>query len=212
MNYTKTIRNYCLENKGRIFDVSYLKEHSFEMVPYKTLLKILNRLVEEGILSDISKGIYLINQEGITLEAAVFNQYIAENRGMYTGYALYNQLGISSYKSDVIEIYTYLLSVPHKTIGPFKLTRLNLHFSEQTTSLVALLECLENCGKIKDLEIDRLLNLTFEAPKFYSDLNFSWITQDRKYKRATVNSLSEILKNLGVKNDCLGIFERNAAK
>ena len=34
MNYTKTIRNYCLQNKGDLFDVSYMKDSYFEMVPY----------------------------------------------------------------------------------------------------------------------------------------------------------------------------------
>ncbi len=60
MNYSKTIRNYCLDNKGMIFDVSYELERHFNMVPYKTLLKILNRLEDENILQTISKGVYLI--------------------------------------------------------------------------------------------------------------------------------------------------------
>lgn len=49
MNYTKLIREYCKNNSGAIFDVSKLKDTEFAEVPYKTLLKILNRLEEEGI-------------------------------------------------------------------------------------------------------------------------------------------------------------------
>lgn len=55
MNYTKLIREYCKNNSGSIFDVSKLKDAEFAEVPYKTLLKILNRLEEEGLLSAISK-------------------------------------------------------------------------------------------------------------------------------------------------------------
>ncbi len=49
MNYTKLVREYCKNNSGAIFDVSKLKDIEFAEVPYKTLLKILNRLEEEGL-------------------------------------------------------------------------------------------------------------------------------------------------------------------
>ncbi len=44
MNDTKTLREFCLQNKGKIFDAQYELETRFLLVPYKTLLKILNRL------------------------------------------------------------------------------------------------------------------------------------------------------------------------
>ena len=43
MNYTKTIREFCLQNKGDLFDVSYMKDKYFEMVPYKVLLASLDK-------------------------------------------------------------------------------------------------------------------------------------------------------------------------
>lgn len=52
-----------MQNKGDLFDVSYMKDKYFEMVPYKTLLKILNRLEEEKILTCVSKGVFLICKE-----------------------------------------------------------------------------------------------------------------------------------------------------
>ena len=60
MNYTKTIREYCKTTPWKIFDVSYEMKDHFKMVPYKTLLKALNRLEEEGLLETVSKGVYLI--------------------------------------------------------------------------------------------------------------------------------------------------------
>lgn len=32
MNYTRTIREFCLQNKGEIFDVSYMGDKYFEIV------------------------------------------------------------------------------------------------------------------------------------------------------------------------------------
>jgi hypothetical protein len=51
MNYTQTLREFCKQNQGHIFDVQYEQNHRFSLVPYKTLLKILNRLEEEKIVS-----------------------------------------------------------------------------------------------------------------------------------------------------------------
>ena len=65
MNYTKLVREYCKNNSGAIFDVSKLKDTEFAEVPYKTLLKILNRLEEEGLLKPVSKGVYFIGEKPV---------------------------------------------------------------------------------------------------------------------------------------------------
>lgn len=55
MSYTKQVREYCLNNQGTILDVSLVKDSEFSDIPYKTLLKILNRLEEEKLISGILK-------------------------------------------------------------------------------------------------------------------------------------------------------------
>ena len=57
MNYTKTIRQFCKQNRGELFDAGKMAEDYFSMIPYKTLLKILNRLQSEGLLTHFSKGV-----------------------------------------------------------------------------------------------------------------------------------------------------------
>ena len=56
LNYAKLVGEYG--NSAVIFDASKLKikDTEFAEVSYKTLLKILNRLEEEGLLSDVSEG------------------------------------------------------------------------------------------------------------------------------------------------------------
>ena len=78
MNYSKTIREYCNQNKGKIFDISYEKTHHFEMIPYKTLLKILNRLEEEKVITTYSKGTYLINSNEVLKEDPIISYYASE--------------------------------------------------------------------------------------------------------------------------------------
>ena len=56
MNYTKALRSFCLQNKGKVLDSAELHKQYFEFVPYKTFLKVLNRLRDEGLLIAIDKG------------------------------------------------------------------------------------------------------------------------------------------------------------
>ena len=44
MDYTKTVRAFCLKNQNQLFDVSYMATNYFAVIPRKTLLKILSRL------------------------------------------------------------------------------------------------------------------------------------------------------------------------
>ena len=81
MNYTKTLREFCIQNQGRLFDVQYEQNHRFSLIPYKTLLKILNRLEDEKIVSSIAKGVYIVNSDQhIDIDNAIkeyyHNQYI----------------------------------------------------------------------------------------------------------------------------------------
>lgn len=60
MNYTQTIRNYISERKGDFFEITYERKKYFHMIPDKTLMKVLNRLEDEGLLLPIAKGLYFI--------------------------------------------------------------------------------------------------------------------------------------------------------
>ncbi|SRR5690554_688405 len=91
MNYTQTLREFCNQNQGRIFDVQYEQNHRFSLVPYKTLLKILNRLEEEGIVSSISKGVYIVkSDQELDIDKAIIDYYVNYFSGMMIGKALYN--------------------------------------------------------------------------------------------------------------------------
>ena len=93
MNYTKFVREYCKNNSGAFFDVSKLKDAEFSEVPYKTLLKILNRLEEEGLLKPVSKGVYFIGEKPVD-EELVFDEYVDDGKGMFVGYQLFNDVGV----------------------------------------------------------------------------------------------------------------------
>ena len=51
-----------------MLEVANVKEKEFADIPYKTLLKILNRLEEEQVITSVSKGIYFIGERYVSEE------------------------------------------------------------------------------------------------------------------------------------------------
>lgn len=68
MSYIDTVRNYCEKHKYEMLEVANVKEKEFADIPYKTLLKILNRLEEEQVITSVSKGIYFIGERYVSEE------------------------------------------------------------------------------------------------------------------------------------------------
>lgn len=142
MNYTKLIREYCKNNSGAIFDVSKLKDTEFAEVPYKTLLKILNRFEEEGLLSAVSKGVYFIGEKPVD-EELIFDEYVGNGKGMFVGYQLFNDVGISDYVDCKKEIYTNNIKAKQKSVGRYLLKRVDLEFDDWIESVLQCLQCNE---------------------------------------------------------------------
>ena len=206
MNYTKLIREYCKNNSGAIFDVSKLKDTEFAEVPYKTLLKILNRLEEEGLLSTVSKGVYFIGEKPVD-EELIFEEYVDDRSGMFVGYQLFNGVGISDYVDCKIEIYTNNIKTKQKSVGRYLLKRIDLEFDDDIVDLIALLEIIDVGYSMKGCDsiaykktVDMLLEL-------YSDSNFEKIIKAIRYKYSTIKQLSEFLEANSIDNNCADIFE-----
>ena len=92
MNYTQTIRNYISERKGGFFEITYERKKYFHMIPDKTLMKVLNRLEDEGLLLSIAKGLYFINDGTEYSNDKLIEYYDLKDRGIATGYVLLNNL------------------------------------------------------------------------------------------------------------------------
>ena len=149
MAYTKQVREYCLKNQGAVLDVSLVKDGEFSEIPYKTLLKILNRLEEEKLIFGISKGVYAIGKLNVQDEPDIVREYTENGKGMVVGGILYQGMGLSSYHPLVTEIYTNAMTSEHKNIGRFHLTRVNLEFTDSIVNLIVLLELIRDGYNIK---------------------------------------------------------------
>ena len=88
------------------------------------MLKILNRFEKEGLLSAVSKGVYFIGEKPVD-EELIFDEYVDDGKGMFVGYQLFNDVGISDYVDCKIEIYTNNIKAKQKSVGQYLLKRVD---------------------------------------------------------------------------------------
>lgn len=210
MNYTKTLRKYCLQHNGSLLDVARLADIYFPMVPYKSLLKILNRLRDEGIITAVSKGVYLIGDGDF--DAAVRKCYLDGSQGMFIGEQLFYEEGILSEPPEVAEIITKAIVTDHKTVGKYHLTRVNLFFGVYERELICILRILEKGYTLSpDAQVKCAQYLADHLFPVYSDRIWKEIVPAMHIPYSTVIKLHETLTANGIKNDCIGIYnELNA--
>ena len=200
------IREYCKNNNGAVFDVSKLKNMEFVEVPYKTLLKILNRLEEEGLLKPVSKGVYFIGEKPVD-EELIFDEYVGNGKGMFVGYQLFNDVGISDYVDCKIEIYTNNIKAKQKSVGRYLLKRVDLEFDDDIVDFVALLEIIDVGYSMKGFDFMSYKKTVDMLLKSYSDNSFEKIIKAIRYKYSTIKQLSELLEANSIDNNCVDIFE-----
>ena len=208
MTYTKQVREFCKTHNGTLIDISKVKDEEFSEIPYKTLLKILNRLEEENIVHTVSKGVYSIGELKSGSQPNVLKQYTADGRGMVVGYMLYNSMGISNYHPLITEIYTNAMSSAHKNIENYHLTRVDLVFTDEVIEFVLLLELLKDFCNIKAcdvLKLDRAIPLFLNR---YSDELFEKVISKIKYSYSVAGILEKRLAEKRIPNHCIAIYKK----
>lgn len=209
MNYTKTIREYCLKNTGKIFNAQQIANDYFPMVQYKSFLKILNRLRDESILIPVSKGVYQISDNTTSAEEAIIHEYASDSRGMIIGNRMYKELGVSDYDNDEItEIYTRQIPAgSHRNIGNYSLYGVDIFFTAKMVSVIQMLEVIEHNTDIinKDpVQQAIVINNGIEA---YSPALFGIIVENIPYQYSTIASLSRTMKEVQMGDGmCLSIY------
>jgi len=210
MNYTKTLREFCSQNQGHIFDVQYEQNHRFSLVPYKTLLKILNRLEEEGIVSSIAKGVYIVNSDlEIDIDKAIKEYYVDHFSGMMIGKAMYNYFDIGDLDEDIIEIYTNKIISNNKTIGKYHLIKFDTYFYDEVVNLVTTLELIEKVSSIKDINYIRYNEEKEFGTTSYTDEIFKEIITHHQYKYSTIATLDEMLHRFSIENSAIDIYKES---
>lgn len=205
MNYTKQVREYCGKHSKGLIDISVVRNIVFADIPYKTLLKIFNRIEEEGIVKTVSKGVYSIGKKKID-ERKILSDYTSNGKGMVVGYSLFNKIGLTLYQDERIVIYTNVIMTKQKSIGNLLLKKVDLIFTDEIIDLVSLLEILDVGFGIRGGDYLTYRNVVELLAKTYTDDNFKQVIGAIRYKYSTIIKLHELLTRLNIKNACLDFF------
>lgn len=198
MNYTKTIRQFCAMNPDSLFDVSYMATDYFSMIPYKTLLRILNRLEEEEILLPVSKGVYYIKGEKeYNLDEAIKQYYVDKGCGMFVGYRMYNELKVSDHSDDTVEIYTSRIGTAHKNIGSYHLTKADLYYDYRIRNIIESLELIQNGNSIREIDYVQYSMLRADGVTVQSDECILSVIEAIPYQYTTLVTYDMILQSKG---------------
>lgn len=202
MNYSKTIREYCLKNPGMVFDMSYERDRHFSMVPYKTFCKILSRIEAEGIIRTYSKGIYIINSDKANGDP-IISFYANKETGIVVGNRMFVSMGLSKRDIKPTVIYTNAMETTTKNIGDdYRLERFDIPLmGEDLRNVIVLFELLENREKVVDLDLDKYNETLLVFARCYDDLYARMVLRRHRYSLSTIFTLDRILTGLGIKNN-----------
>lgn len=206
VNYTKQVREYCEKHANSLIDISIVRNSVFSDIPYKTLLKIFNRLEDESVVHTVSKGIYRVGNK-ITNSKDILYAYTKKGKGMVVGYMLFNNIGLTAYQDDKVEIYTNAIAKKRKTIGDFLLKKVDLEFTDEIIDLISLLEILDVGISMKGADVLSYKRTVELLALTYNDEDFQTVNEVIRYKYSTIVKLNELLKRIDVENTCLEIYQ-----
>lgn len=204
MNQTEQLRDYCERNKGAIFDFNYLCKTTFNNIPLANLRKYITRLVEEGILFQISKGLFVIGKPNGSVEELIINYYLSDYGGIPAGkYLLYLE-GILDIEPRVKAIISKKI-FSSKNIDNIIVKYVNNDYSFSSGKLMKLLELI-NCESL--LEECEKLSWILKIHEYLRDYNDTYFDNHKIcYPRIIYIKLANFLNNMHVSNRVMQIYD-----
>ena len=201
---TSLVRDFCNSNVGGLLDLNYVSKKLFPDIPEVNLRKIATRLIESGLLRQISKGIYLIGDSDLSDEERIINHYLYEKDirvGMPVGEYLLYTLGFEDEAPLVKQIKTKR-TVGNKNICNIQVIHTNTDIGSgqlNTYELEIALELIEKMDIINPFKINEVQELIKKYLKeYYADFRFSRLEMDRP--RKTYIKLAYFLNSMDICN------------
>ena len=125
---------------------------------------------------------------------------------MLVGYSLYNEIGLTDYQDDKIEIFTNAIAANKHNIGHISLNRVDLEFNSAIVDLVSLLEIIDAGSSIKKRDKYMCDQAEILLSQSYSDEIFGYIIKAINYKYSTIIYLDKLLTRNFISHRCLESF------
>lgn len=201
---TSLVRDYCNANIGGVLDLNYVSKNFFSDIPEVNLRKIATRLIDSGLLRQISKGVYLIGDSDLSDEERIINHYLYDGTlrvGVPVGEYLMYTLGFEDEEPLIKQIKTKR-TVGNKNIGNIQIIHTNTDIGSgklNTYELEIALELIEKMDVIHPFKINEAQELVEKYLKeYYADFRFSRLEMDRP--RKTYLKLAYFLNSMDICN------------
>ena len=196
MNISSAIRQFILEHPDQIIDGNYLHRTLFPIVEYRTFLKIMSRLVNEGTIRTINRGVYAPSTlPDEKIGKAIVSYYTNDAAGMIVGDALYYELDLIDKCPTRTEIYTNRVdSIKKKSVLNYELYGKDLIFDDDTKNLITLFELIENNSRTISYDATQYATIVNGiCSRSYSENLIKEITSVMKYRGSTIVAAKKLL-------------------
>ena len=188
---------------NRPFDANKLYKEVEDKLSELAYYKALNRFAKDDVLLRLGKGIYCLSDGEAPSVEEIMAPYIEKKKGMKIGYALYNELGLTSEVDYSRELFTNSLRGSKKTVQGVHIKKVDLVFDEKTKEHVAILEVLSDFDSIEDLDIPAFVRYAESFSKDYDEATMKKVLHSITYKKSTIAFLRDVLNHYGVDNSLM---------
>ena len=188
----------------------------FHKMSEGAFFKALERLVNQGFLIRVAKGLYIKSTEQldkVQMEQAVLDYFFGENNdnGMYTGYRLYMKYAITDADDGKIELYSNAVNKDSINIGRIHIRRVSIELSYDKTKILEALEIFQNYSRIKDLNKHHFARYARNFALSYKDDIATYVIDNVKCKKNTIAFMKKVLDMYKIDNT-LGQYLSYASK
>lgn len=189
-----------------IFASKLYREELVEFISEAAYYKTLERLCKSGELAKVAKGVYYIpsvSRYGVVppSERQIIDAFTSNETGIVVGYAMYNNMNLTTQVPKTINILSSALESFSKTVRNVVIQQVPLEYSEPVQNMIRGLEVLQNFYEIQDLNYSAFMEFSEKVALAYRDEVFELVISKTKYKKSTIAFLQEILKYYKVSNN-----------
>ncbi len=176
-----------------------------DVVTEAAFYQTLKRMCGRGTLCRISKGTYYRPQKskyGVVplSQKEILAAFTEPDAGTIMGYALYNNLKLTTQIPKVIEAISSRLDCQTKTIGAVSLRFCELTYTPEIKNMVHMLDILQNFNEIQEFNYQRFMDFCVDFSNGYDDSLFEEVSYQIRYPKRTISFLKNILDYYGVQN------------
>lgn len=168
--------------------------------------KMLERMCKNNELTKVAKGVYCIpniSKYGVVLpsENEIVSAFTKNNTGVTVGYAMYNELRLTTQIPKNVVIFSSSLENMSRKIRNVQIKQVRLHYSEKVKNMINCLEVLQNFYNIQDLNHHYFIKFIEEFVSNYDTETFQTVYAELAYKKSTIAFLREVLSFYNIPNN-----------